>query len=134
MKRIETLTSSVSVAIRRLRTSTFEASSTGQLQLGGVAMTKTFSKSSPLPAISVGLAISILVATWVAGARFERMERADTQAITEITSVAERQRRYIGTTGVLTEKLNAIDKKLTDLETKLALLEMQLETYIGRRE
>ncbi len=97
-------------------------------------MTKTFSKSSPLPAISVGLAISILVATWVAGARFERMERADTQAITEITAVAERQRRYIGTTGVLTEKLNAIDKKLTDLETKLALLEMQLETYIGRRE
>lgn len=62
------------------------------------------------------------------------MERADTQAITEITAVAERQRRYIGTTGVLTEKLNAIDKKLTDLETKLALLEMQLETYIGRRE
>ena len=97
-------------------------------------MTKTFAKSSPLPAISVGLAISILVATWVAGARFERMERADTQAITEITAVAERQRRYIGTTGVLTEKLNAIDKKLTDLETKLALLERQRETYIGRRE
>lgn len=96
-------------------------------------MTKAFSKSSPLPAISVGLAVSILVAAWIAGARFERMERADTQAITEITSVAERQRRYIGTTGVLTEKLETIDKKLTELETKLALLEMQLETYLGHR-
>jgi hypothetical protein len=96
-------------------------------------MTKAFSKSSPLPAISVGLAVSILVAAWIAGARFERMERADTQAITEIISVAERQRRYIGTTGVLTEKLEAIDKKLTELETKLALLEMQLETYLGHR-
>jgi len=96
-------------------------------------MTKAFSKSSPLPTISVGLAVSILVAAWIAGARFERMERADTQAITEITSVAERQRRYIGTTGVLTEKLEAIDKKLTELETKLALLEMQLENYLGHR-
>lgn len=96
-------------------------------------MTKAFSKSSPLPAISVGLAVSILVAAWIAGARFERMERADTQAITEITAVAERQRRYIGTTGVLTEKLEAIDKKLTELETRLALLEMKLETYLGHR-
>ena len=50
------------------------------------------SKASSLPAISVGFAISILVATWVAGARFEGMERADAQAVVLIQDVSDRQK------------------------------------------
>ena len=37
-------------------------------------MANGVSKATSLPAISVGFAISILVATWVAGGRFEGME------------------------------------------------------------
>ena len=44
-------------------------------------MANGVSKATSLPAISVGFAISILVATWVAGGRFEGMERADAQAM-----------------------------------------------------
>jgi len=90
-------------------------------------MANGLSKATALPAISVGLAVSILVATWVAGARFERMERADTQALTEITSVSERQRRYIGTSGVLTEQLESLDARLAELEKEMALLKLRLQ-------
>ena len=90
-------------------------------------MANGISKATALPAISVGLAVSILVATWVAGARFERMERADTQALTEITSVSERQRRYIGTSGVLTEQLESLDARLAELEKEMALLKLRLQ-------
>tara|TARA_R110002020_G_scaffold30453_6_gene95987 strand:- start:4174 stop:4458 length:285 start_codon:yes stop_codon:yes gene_type:complete len=90
-------------------------------------MANGLSKATALPAISVGLAVSILVATWVAGARFERMERADTQALTEITSVSERQRRYIGTSGVLTQQLENLDARLAELEKEMALLKLRLQ-------
>ena len=90
-------------------------------------MANGISKATALPSISVGLAVSILVATWVAGARFERMERADTQALTEITSVSERQRRYIGTSGVLTEQLESLDARLAELEKEMALLKLRLQ-------
>tara|TARA_R100000808_G_C2119539_1_gene131175 strand:- start:495 stop:794 length:300 start_codon:yes stop_codon:yes gene_type:complete len=91
------------------------------------------SKNSTLPAVSVGFAISILIATWVAGTRFERMDRADTQAMVEIQDLGDRQRRYIGTTGILTKRLEEIDQRLAKLETQLALLEQQLESYIQGR-
>jgi len=71
--------------------------------------------------------VSILVATWVAGARFEGMERADAQAIVQIQDVADRQKKYIGTTGLLTEQLEELQDQVTALERELALLKVRLE-------
>ena len=85
------------------------------------------SKASSLPAISVGFAISILVATWVAGARFEGMERADAQAVVLIQDVSDRQKKYIGTTGLLTEQIAKLQQSVVDLEREIALLKVRLE-------
>ena len=85
------------------------------------------SKASSLPAISVGFAISILVATWVAGARFEGMERADAQAVVLIQDVSDRQKKYIGTTGLLTEQIAKLQQSVVDLESEVALLKVRLE-------
>ena len=90
-------------------------------------MANGISKASSLPALSVGFAISILVATWVAGAKFEGMERADQQAMVEIADVADRQRKYIGTTGLLTEQIEELQDQVTALERELALLKVRLE-------
>ena len=85
------------------------------------------SKASSLPAISVGFAISILVATWVAGARFEGMERADAQAVVLIQDVSDRQKKYIGTTGLLTEQIAKLQQSVVALEREVALLKVRLE-------
>ena len=85
------------------------------------------SKASSLPAISVGFEISILVATWVAGARFEGMERADAQAVVLIQDVADRQKKYIGTTGLLTEQIMDLQESVVELEREIALLKVKLE-------
>ena len=90
-------------------------------------MNNPVSKASSLPAISVGFAISILVATWVAGARFEGMERADAQAVVLIQDVADRQKKYIGTTGLLTEQIMDLQESVVELEREIALLKVKLE-------
>ena len=90
-------------------------------------MANGISKATSLPAISVGFAISILVATWVAGARFEGMERADVQAVVLIQDVSDRQRKYIGTTGLLTEQIAELQDQVTALERELALLKVRLD-------
>jgi|TARA_Y100000593_G_C4266862_1_gene315231 hypothetical protein len=90
-------------------------------------MASPVSKASSLPAISVGFAISILVATWVAGARFEGMERADAQAVVLIQDVADRQKKYIGTTGLLTEQIMDLQESVVELEREIALLKVKLE-------
>ena len=54
-------------------------------------MANGISKATSFPAISVGFAISILVATWAAGARFEGMERADAQAMVQLEDIRDRQ-------------------------------------------
>ena len=84
-------------------------------------------KASSLPAISVGFAISILVATWVAGARFTTMEQADATAMVEIADVADRQKKYIGTTGHLTEQIAELHAELAELEREIALLKVRLD-------
>ena len=84
-------------------------------------------KSSSLPAISIGFAISILVATWVAGSRFTTMEQADATAMVEIADVADRQKKYIGTTGLLTEQISQLQERLGALEREMALLKVRLE-------
>ena len=90
-------------------------------------MANGISKATSLPAISVGFAISILVATWVAGARFEGMERADQQAIVLIEDVADRQRKYIGQQGSLTIQIEELQDQVHLLERELALLKVRLE-------
>ena len=90
-------------------------------------MANGISKATSLPAIRVGVAISILVATWVAGGRFEGMERADAQAIVKIEDVADRQRKYIGQQGSLTIQIEELQDQVHLLERELALLKVRLE-------
>tara|TARA_R110002020_G_scaffold321079_2_gene537026 strand:- start:3227 stop:3511 length:285 start_codon:yes stop_codon:yes gene_type:complete len=90
-------------------------------------MLEPISKTSSIPAISVGFAITILIATWVAGARFEGMERADSQAIVLIQDVADRQKKYIGTAGLLTEQISELQEQVVALDRELALLKVRLD-------
>jgi len=90
-------------------------------------MANGISKATSLPAVSIGFAVSILVATWVAGARFEGMERADAQAIVKIEDVADRQRKYIGQQGSLTIQIEELQDQVHLLERELALLKVRLE-------
>ena len=90
-------------------------------------MANGISKATSLPAISVGFAISILVATWVAGGRFEGMERADSQAMVEIEDIRDRQRKYIGQQGSLTLQIEELQDLVTALEREIALLKVRLE-------
>ena len=75
----------------------------------------------------MGFAISILVATWVAGGRFEGMERADSQAMVEIEDIRDRQRKYIGQQGSLTLQIEELQDLVTALEREIALLKVRLE-------
>ena len=88
---------------------------------------RAIGKTSPLPVISVGFGISILVATWAAGARFTSMAQADAAAMVEIADVQDRQKKYIGTTGLLTRDINDLRDRLAELEIELALLKLRLE-------
>ena len=90
-------------------------------------MNSPLGKASSLPAISVGFAISILIATWVAGARFTRMEQSDQSAMMQIMDVRDRQSKYIGTTGLLTEQLSELQQQVSMLERDLALLKVRLD-------
>tara|TARA_R100001163_G_C4986950_1_gene140973 strand:- start:191 stop:475 length:285 start_codon:yes stop_codon:yes gene_type:complete len=84
-------------------------------------------KQTSLPAVSIGFAISILVATWYAGARFRDMENRDVANTVLIEDIADRQRKYIGTSGLLTERLDNLTEQLHLLERELALLKVRLE-------
>ena len=90
-------------------------------------MANGISKATSLPAISVGFAISILVATWVAGGRFEGMERADAQAMVELQDIRDRQGKYIGQQGSLTIKLSELQDQLIKLERELAVFQVRIE-------
>ena len=45
----------------------------------------------------------------------------------EIADVQDRQKKYIGTTGLLTGDINDLQDRLADLEVELALLKLRLE-------
>lgn len=91
-------------------------------------------KASSLPAISVGFGISILVATWAAGARFTAMAQADAAAMVEIADVQDRQKKYIGTTGLLTVEIDDLRARISELETEMALLQLRLQIDGVNRE
>ena len=90
-------------------------------------MSNGISKATSLPAISVGFAISILVATWVAGGRFEGMERADAQAMVQLEDIRDRQGKYIGQQGSLPLQIEELQDQVHLLERELALLKVRLE-------
>ena len=90
-------------------------------------MAGPISKASSLPAVSIGFALSIIVAVWIAGTRFRDFENADTQNMTQIEDVLDRQKKYIGTSGVLTERIDDLEDVVNELERELALLKVQLD-------
>ena len=90
-------------------------------------MASPISKASSLPAVSIGFALSIIVAVWIAGTRFRDFENADTQNMTQIEDVLDRQKKYIGTSGLLTERIDELEDVVNELERELALLKVQLE-------
>jgi len=45
----------------------------------------------------------------------------------EIADVADRQKKYIGTTGLLTEQISELQNQLAELEREIALLKVRLE-------
>ena len=90
-------------------------------------MASPITKASSLPAVSIGVALSIIVAVWIAGTRFRDFENADTQNMTQIEDVLDRQKKYIGTSGLLTERIDELEDVVNELERELALLKVQLE-------
>tara|TARA_R100000458_G_C8222893_1_gene206713 strand:+ start:146 stop:319 length:174 start_codon:yes stop_codon:yes gene_type:complete len=55
------------------------------------------------------------------------MERADAQAVVLIQDVADRQRKYIGTAGLLTEQISELQKAVVELEREVALLKARMD-------
>ena len=55
------------------------------------------------------------------------MEQADVTAMVEIADVADRQKKYIGTTGLLTEQIAELQAELAELEREIALLKVRLD-------
>ena len=90
-------------------------------------MAGPISKASSLPAVSIGFALSIIVAVWIAGTRFRDFENADTQNMTQIEDVLDRQKKYIGTSGLLTERIDDLEDVVNELERELALLKVQFD-------
>ena len=90
-------------------------------------MAGPISKAYSLPAVSIGFALSIIVAVWIAGTRFRDFENADTQNMTQIEDVLDRQKKYIGTSGLLTERIDDLEDVVNELERELALLKVQLD-------
>ena len=90
-------------------------------------MAGPISKASSLPAVSIGFALSIIVAVWIAGTRFRDFENADTQNMTQIEDVLDRQKKYIGTSGLLTERIDDLEDVVNQIERELALLKVQLD-------
>ena len=89
-------------------------------------MAQGLSKSSTLPAVSIGFALSILVATWVASGRFREMQTIDTQNATLIEDIRSRQSKYIGVSGLLTQRIDDLEGRIRDLEVEMAVLKAEL--------
>ena len=89
-------------------------------------MAQGLSKSSTLPAVSIGFALSILVATWVASGRFREMQTIDVQHSTLIEDIRSRQSKYIGVSGLLTQRIDDLEGRIRDLEVEMAVLKAEL--------
>ena len=47
--------------------------------------------------------------------------------MTQIEDVLDRQKKYIGTSGLLTERIDDLEDVVNELERELALLKVQLD-------
>lgn len=52
----------------------------------------------------------------------------------EIADVQDRQKKYIGTTGLLTVEIDDLRVRLSELETEMALLQLRLQIDGVNRE
>ena len=89
-------------------------------------------KATGLPAISIGLALSILVGTWSAAVRFRALENTDTAVSVQVQDVADRQSKYIGQGGSLTQALEQLEDRVIEIEAALALLNHRIDQLDGR--
>ena len=90
------------------------------------------SKATGLPAISIGLALSILLGTWNAAVRFRDLENTDTAVSVQVEDVADRQSKYIGQGGSLTQAVEKIEERVIALEAELSLLNHRIDQLEGR--
>ena len=90
------------------------------------------SKATGLPAISIGLALSILVGTWSAAVRFRALENTDTAVSVQVEDVADRQSKYIGQSGSLTQALEQLEDRVIALEAELTLMNHRIDQLDGR--
>ena len=84
-------------------------------------------KATGLPAISIGLALSILLGTWNAAVRFRDLENTDTAVSVQVEDVADRQSKYIGQGGSLTQALEEIEERVIQLEATILLMQHQID-------
>ncbi len=89
-------------------------------------------KATGLPAISIGLALSILLGTWNAAVRFRDLENTDTAVSVQVEDVADRQSKYIGQGGSLTQAVEKIEERVIALEAELSLLNHRIDQLEGR--
>ena len=89
-------------------------------------------KATGLPAISIGLALSILVGTWSAAVRFRDLENTDTAVSVQVEDVADRQSKYIGQSGSLTQALEQLEDRVIALEAELTLKNHRIDQLDGR--
>ena len=85
---------------------------------------RAIDKATSLPSITVGFAVLVLGATWVAGARFRDFENTDTAVQRDVQDIGARQRRYIERRDEQHEEfrdeLEEIEKKIVELEKLLS--------------
>ena len=89
-------------------------------------------KATGLPAISIGLALSILVGTWSAAVRFRDLENTATAVSVQVEDVADRQSKYIGQSGSLTQALEQLEDRVIELEAELTLMNHRIDQLDGR--
>ena len=78
------------------------------------------SKSYALPGMTVAFLISLLGVSFIGGKGLNAIESEITALRVEISDIADRQGKYIGQDGSLTEDVENLEERLTDLRIWLA--------------
>ena len=81
---------------------------------------RTIDKATSLPSITVGFAILILAGTWWMGQRTQQYTSEIESLRVMIYDVQDRQRKYIGQGGTLTNELYEMHKLMDDLRVWIA--------------
>ena len=94
--------------------------------------TNGISKSSNLPTITIGFALAVLTATWVTSAKFSDIQDSIQANQVELQDLGDRSSKYIGVSGLLTRRLDELERRVTALELEMAVLQAQLEAVLSR--